>query len=639
MKRILPTFDKALTRIWQFCAIAMGLFHIYTAIFGILTPMLQRMAHLSFALVIAFLASSEKDEKKKVFLQILDILLSLLAISVMVYVATNYMALVYRQGNPVPADFLFGVSTVALILEGSRRSLGWSLPIIALVFILYAYVGPYLPGLLAHRGYNTRRIVSHLFISSEGIFGIPLGVSSTYIVVFILFASFLKASGVGDFFNDIAYGMAGHKTGGPAKVAVITSAFFGMLSGAATANVASTGSFTIPMMKKRGYPPAFAGAVEAVASTGGILMPPIMGAAAFIMIEFTGTSYSKIIIAAAIPAILYFISVFFQVGFVAKNLGLSGLPKEQLPNPWITLKKSGYLVFPVFVLLFFLFYLDASPMRAGIFSLFATIAVSLFRKKNRLIKLDRLATAIIEGIRNAVPVAIACACAGIVVGITTLTGIGLTLSSLIIKASGGSLMIALILTMITSIILGMGLPPSACYIVLAVMVAPALVEMGVPLLAAHMFIFYFGALAVITLPVALASYTAAALAGSKPFETAYRALWLGLAAFIVPYMFVYGPSLLTIGTPFRIFTSFITAVVGVVCLASALQGRTFIRIGVVFRIGMAAAALLLIRPGMKTDIFGVGLAVGILVIQKIKQRIEIVKRNKESTSTNEEEQQ
>lgn len=639
MKRILPAFDKALTHIWQFCAIAMGLFHIYTAIFGILTPMLQRMAHLSFALVIAFLASSEKDEKKNVFLQILDILLSLLAISVMVYVATNYMALVYRQGNPVPADFFFGVSTVVLILEGSRRSLGWSLPIIALVFILYAYVGPYMPGLLAHRGYNTRRIVSHLFISPEGIFGIPLGVSSTYIVVFILFASFLKASGVGDFFNDIAYGMAGHKTGGPAKVAVITSAFFGMLSGAATANVASTGSFTIPMMKKRGYPPAFAGAVEAVASTGGILMPPIMGAAAFIMIEFTGTSYSKIIIAAAIPAILYFISVFFQVGFVAKNLGLSGLPKEQLPNPWITLKKSGYLVFPVFVLLFFLFYLDASPMRAGIFSLFATIAVSLFRKKNRLIKLDRLATAIIEGIRNAVPVAIACACAGIVVGITTLTGIGLTLSSLIIKASGGSLMIALILTMITSIILGMGLPPSACYIVLAVMVAPALVEMGVPLLAAHMFIFYFGAIAVITLPVALASYTAAALAGSKPFETAYRALWLGLAAFVVPYMFVYGPSLLTIGTPFRIFTSFITAVVGVVCLASALQGRTFIRIGVVFRIGMATAALLLIRPGMKTDIFGVGLAVGILVIQKIKQRMEIVKRNKESTSINEEEQQ
>ena len=639
MKKILLSFDNIITRTWQVCAIAMGLFHIYTAVFGILTPMLQRMAHLSFALVIAFLASSKKDNKKKIFLQILDILLSLVAIAVMVYVAANYMDLVYRQGNPIPTDFFFGFSIIVLILEGSRRSLGWSLPIIAFVFLLYAYAGPYMPGLLAHRGYNTRRIVSHLFISSEGIFGIPLGVSSTYIAIFILFASFLKASGVGDFFNDMALGMAGHKTGGPAKVAVITSAFFGMLSGAATANVASTGSFTIPMMKKRGYPPAFAGAVEAVASTGGILMPPIMGAAAFIMIEFTGTSYSKIIVAAAIPAILYFVSVFFQVGFVAKNLGLSGLPKEQLPNPWATLKKSGYLIFPVFVLLFFLFYLDASPMRAGIFSLFATIAVSLFSKKNRLIKLDRLANALIEGIRNAVPVAIACACAGIVVGITTLTGVGLTLSSLIIKASGGSLMIALILTMITSIILGMGLPPSACYIVLAVMVAPALVEMGVPLLAAHMFIFYFGSLAVITLPVALASYTAAALAGSKPFETAYRALWLALAAFIVPYMFVYGPSLLAIGTPLRIFTSFLTAVIGVVCLASALQGRTFIRIGVVFRIAMAAAALLLIRPGMKTDIFGVGLAAAIIIIQKVKQRIEIVKNRKQSTSSKGEEKQ
>jgi TRAP transporter 4TM/12TM fusion protein len=362
-----------------------------------------------------------------------------------------------------------------------------------------------------------------------------------------------------------------------------------------------------------------------------------MGAAAFIMIEFTGTAYSKIIVAAAIPAVLYFISVFFQVGFVAKNLGLSGLPKEQLPNPWVTLKKSGYLIFPVFVLLFFLFYLDSSPMRAGIFSLFATIIVSLFSKKNRLIKLDRLANALIAGIRNAVPVAIACACAGIVVGITTLTGIGLTLSSLIIKASGGSLMIALILTMIASIILGMGLPPSACYIILAVMVAPALIEMGVPLLAAHMFIFYFGSLAVITLPVALASYTAAALAGSKPFETGYRALWLGLAAFIVPYMFVYGPSLLTIGTPLRIFTSFLTAVIGVICLASALQGRTFIRIGVVLRIGMAAAALLLIRPGMTTDIFGVGLAAVILVIQKVKQRIDVVRSGKQSKANKGEE--
>lgn len=625
-KNAILTIEVVMEVAWKAVALFMGIFHVYTAVFGILTPMLQRISHLMLALVVIFLGGAAKRARKGVVPAIVDVLLSAAGIGVMVYVFINYMALVYRQGSPVPLDFYTGLCTVILIFEGSRRSLGWGMPVIALVFLIYAYVGPYMPELIAHRGYGTNRIVSHLFISAEGIFGVPLGVSSTYIVIFILFAAFLKNSGVGEFFNNIALGLAGHKSGGPAKVAVISSGFFGMLSGSAVANVASTGSFTIPMMKRIGYPAAFAGAVEAVASTGGILMPPVLGAAAFIMIEFTGVSYSRIILAAAIPGILYFLSVYLQVGFVAKNLGLRGLPREQLPNTWTEVKRGAYLVAPVFVLLFFILYLDASPMRAGVFALFSTLLVSLFKPKNRLVKPSVLASTVVEGIKNAAPVAAACACAGIVVGITTLTGIGLTISALIVKASGGHLIVALILTMIASIVLGMGLPPSACYIMLAVMVAPALVEMGVPLLAAHMFIFYFGSLAVITLPVALASYTAAAIAQSKPFETGYRALWLATAAFIVPFMFVYGPALLFIGTGLEVASACATALVGVVLLATALQGRTYRPIGVVFRVCLGAAALLMIQPGIYTDIVGFGIAVGVIGLQKLGDKVSIVDR-------------
>jgi TRAP transporter 4TM/12TM fusion protein len=609
-----------LRKAYGLVALGMGVFHLYTALFGIFTPMLQRMLHLAFSLVLIFISTPTGRAHGYRLLRALDLIFALIAIAAAVFVTGNYIALVYRQGAPQGLDIFFGVTTILLILEGTRRGVNWSLSLIAILFLLYAYFGAYFPGVLSHRGYSLNRIVSHVYLSPEGIFGIPLGVSSTYIVIFILFATFLSRSGVGQFFMDIAMAIAGHAVGGPAKVAVVMSGFFGTISGSAAANVVSTGSFTIPMMKKLGYPAAFAGAVEAVASTGGAIMPPVMGAAAFILCEFTGISYAHLIVAAAIPGILYYASVGFQVHLVSKNLGFVGLPRDQLPRLWQVLKRSGYLVFPVLVMLVLLLGYNASPMKAGVYGIMATVLVSLFKAETRLTNISRFIEIVSSGMKSAVTVALACACAGIVVGVTTLTGLGLTLSSIIITLSGGKLWVALVFTMLTSIVLGMGLPPSACYIILAVMVAPALEKMGVAPLAAHMFIFYFGCIAVITPPVAVATYAACGIAESNPIETGFKALKLGIAAFIVPFMFVYGPALLAVGSTGEILIAAFSSLVGVFCLAAAVEGRIIGRIGVLSRIGMFTAAVLLIKPGIDTDAFGLLIFGVVYFVHRFRRR-------------------
>ncbi len=411
---------------------------------------------------------------------------------------------------------------------------------------MYSYFGPYFPGFLAHRGYSIQRIVSHMYFTTEGILGIPLGVSASFIFLFILFGAFLEKTGIGKLFIDIADAIAGWAAGGPAKVAVITSALEGTVSGSSVANTVGSGSFTIPMMKKLGYRPEFAGAVEAAASTGGQIMPPVMGAAAFLMAEFTNTPYIEIAKAAAIPACLYFFGIFIEVHFEAKRCGLKGMSRDQLPKFMEVLLKRGHLFVPLVAIIYVLIE-GYTPTYAALVGLGLSIVAGMITKATRMSPWD-IITALQAGARGAVGVAMACATAGIIVGVVTLTGIGLKMANGLVEIAGGNLFFTLFFTMITSLILGMGVPTTANYVITSTIAAPALVMLGVPMLAAHLFVFYFGIVADITPPVALAAYAGAGIAKSNPFWTGVTATKLAIGAFIIPYIFVYNPAMILIGT-------------------------------------------------------------------------------------------
>ena len=469
-------------------AIAMSGFHLWTASFGILLAMKQRATHLFFVFLLGFLLYPATKKSSRTKIPFYDFIFTGAGMAVTGYILFFYEDLVRRGGRPTSLDIFMGILAIVLVLEITRRSIGPELPIIALVFIGYVFAGPYLPGALGHRGYSLARIVNQLYMTTEGIFGTPLGVSATFVFMFILFGSFLEVTGVGQFFIDVAFAAAGHRKGGPAKAAVLASGFMGSISGSSIANTVTTGAFTIPLMKKVGYNKNFAGAVEAAASTGGQILPPIMGAAAFIMSEFTSIPYIRIVASAFVPALLYYLGVIIMVHLEASKQNLEGIPKEELPEFKGTFKMGFHLLLPLIGVVVFL--IRFSPLRAALLSILLAIGVSLVRKHTR-IKPMAILNAMEDGAKKAVGVAAACACAGIIVGIVTLTGLGLTFANLIISLAGGMLLPTLFLTMIASIILGMGLPTTAKYIVLATMAAPALVELGVPLIAAHLFILYF----------------------------------------------------------------------------------------------------------------------------------------------------
>uniref|UniRef100_A0A7C1NXH8 TRAP transporter fused permease subunit n=1 Tax=Agrobacterium albertimagni TaxID=147266 RepID=A0A7C1NXH8_9HYPH len=534
-----------------------------------------------------------------------DYALGVASIAVLGYILFNVGPLRLRAGTAMaqPADFYAALVGVILILEVTRRVAGLALVVIASIFILYSFAGPYLPGFLAHRGYEARRFFTYIF-TDQGILSDPVAVSSTYIILFITFAAFLQASKVGDYFVNFAFAAAGRARGGPAKVAVLASGLMGMINGTSAGNVVSTGSLTIPLMKKVGYPAKTSAAVEAAASSGGQIMPPIMGAGAFIMAEVTGIPYTDIVVAAIIPSVLYFASVYFMVDLQATKLGMKGLPKEELPV-FKELLKQVYLFIPIIMLIYTLF-AGYSVIRAGTVSMMAAAVVSWLTPHRMGPRL--LAKAFDIAARMSVQLVAVCACAGIIVGVIALTGVGARFSSLLLGIAEQNQLLALFFAMCISIVLGMGMPTTAAYAVAAAVVAPGLVNLGIPVLTAHFFVFYFAVMSAITPPVALAAYAGAALAGSDPMKTSVESFKIGLAAFVVPFMFFYSQAMLMQGTWLEILHVFVSASLGIYMLAAAVQGWFFGALRAPLRLVLLAGALSMISGGLVSDV--IGLVVG-----------------------------
>lgn len=599
--------------------LSFSLFQLYTGVFGMLTAQLQRSIHLGFALALIFLLfpARKKDRGRSHKVAWYDIILAILSVVVGAYWPLFIDEIVMRAGRLTEIDFYVGLLAVLLVLEATRRAVGLPITVIAVLFLAYAIYGPYMPSFLAHRGLDLERLVQTMFFTTEGILGTPLGVSATFIFLFLLFGSFLVKTGVGQYFNDLAVSIAGKRTGGPAKVAIFSSALQGTISGSSVANVVTSGSFTIPMMKKLGYKKEFAGAVEATASTGGQIMPPIMGAAAFLMVEFIGggITYWDIAKAAAIPALLYFSGVWIMTHFEAKRVGLRGLKDEEMPNRKEVLKKI-YLLLPILAVIILLM-TGMSVIRAALWSIVITIGVSMIRKDTRINFKDAV-DALVDGARTALGVAAATAAAGIIVGVVVKTGLGLKMANGLLDLSGGLLIPTLMLTMVAAIILGMGSPTTANYVITSTIAAPAIILLGVPDLSAHLFVFYFGIVADITPPVALAAFAAAGVSGGDPIKTGISASKLAIGAFIIPYMFVLSPELLMIDTTwyYLIWVVF-TALAGMMAIGAGVIGYWFRKLNPLERILGLVGGLMLIYPEGMTDIIGLGIFILLIALQLV----------------------
>ncbi|MBN2897381.1 MAG: TRAP transporter permease [Clostridia bacterium] len=603
--------------------ICFSLFQLYTGIFGVMDALLQRSIHLAFGLTLVYLLYPMSKKWSRHKMHPIDIGLAVIAASACMYVFVNYEALVYRAGRVTTMDMIVGLIAIALVLEAARRVIGWPMVIIAGMFIVYALIGPKIPGALAHRGVGFEDLVQHLFYTTEGIFGIPIGVSSTFIFMFLLFGAYLEKTGMGEFFIDMANSVAGGAAGGPAKVAVISSGCMGTLTGSSVANVVGTGSFTIPMMKKLGYKSEFAGAVEATASTGGQLMPPIMGAAAFLMAEFTNTPYVNVIAAAAIPALLYYFGVWAGVHFEAKKLGLVGMPKESLPKLKVIMKERGHLLIPIIIVIYLLV-AGYTPIRAALGAIAASIICASFKKETRL-SLKDIVEGLINGARSAITVIAACACAGIIIGVVTQTGLGLKMGSILVSIANGNLLLTLFFTMLTSLILGIGVPTTANYVITSTIAAPALLLMGVPMIASHMFVFYFGIIADVTPPVCLAAVAAAGVAKSEPMKTGVQAARLAVAAFLIPYIFVYSPQLLLIDVSLvQMVVIIITSLIGIIAVASALTGYFSKAMNAVERLIFVTGGIMLVTTHLMFNVIGAALLVVGFIVQRKKKGSETV---------------
>ena len=596
--RILSGMQGKFITLWL---AAMSLFHLATAGLFTLPLAIQRAIHLTFAITAVFILYPATKKGSKTKTPWYDWLLAAAGFCVIGYIAVFFNDISRRGAEPTGTEIYLGIAAIVLIVEAGRRIVGNVLPCLSMLFLAYCYFGNYVPGIFQIRGYSVSRIIQHMYLTPEGIFGVALGVSATFVIVFIIFGAFLSQSGGARFFNELALAVAGGSPGGPAKVAVVASGLLGTISGSSVANVATTGAFTIPLMKKVGYKPFYAGAVEACASTGGQLMPPIMGAGAFIMSEFLGIPYLTIAAAAIIPAFLYYTAIFTNVHIRAKKRGLVGLPKDQLPLVKEVMQKDGHLLIPVIVIIVTLL-LKYTPLRAGFIGVVSVIIVSALKKNTRM-SLKDIVKALEEGARGALGVAMACALVGFIVGTSSLTSLGLTISHNIIEIAGGSLMLTLIMSMFACLILGMGLPTTANYIVCSTIIAPALIGMGILPLAAHMFVFYFGIMADITPPVCLAAFTGAGIAGASPAKTGMTATRIAIASFMLPYCFVYNPMLLLENIAFlELAILVVSAFVGVVMLAGALEGWMFRNLIIPERIVVGAAAIAAIHYDIMTSI-------------------------------------
>jgi len=611
--------DKIIRTILDVFCLALAVFSLYTASVGVFTDVIQRSAHLMFAMVIVFLNSYIKDsDKSSMISKIFTILLAVLSFFVFFYTAFNYTAMAESYGRLTQYQLIIGAIAIFLVLEGVRRAVGKPIAIIGLVFLVYALFGNYFPGILQHRGYSFARLITHLYASAAGLFSTPIGTAATIIVMFVMFGSFLDATKGSKFFIDIALAITGNKKGGPAKTAVVSSALMGMVSGSASANVAATGVYTIPLMKKTGYKNKVAAAFEAVASTGSQITPPIMGAGGFIIAETLGVSYGTVASAAIIPAILYFVSVFIMVDLEADKNGLKGMDPSELPSAKKTLIDYGHTIIPLILLILFIIS-GHSAMYTGLYAVVSSVVISFLRKTTR-IGLKEIIYALIKASKRVITISCVCAAAGIIIGVISLTGVGLTISSLIVKLSGGILLLALFFTLVVTLIFGMGLPTAPAYIMVAVLVVPALKQLGISDLAGHLFIFYGACISSITPPVCMAAFTAASLADSDPWQTGFMAMRLGIVAIVIPFFFAYEPALIGIGALGQVTLAVITGIIGCLGLAFFVQGFFLGYISWPFRVLALIGGLLSIHPNLTTDVLGLICISTIILFQIWKKK-------------------
>lgn len=624
-------------------------FQLYATLSGTVPAQILRASHLAFVQLLAFLLFPATKKLPKDTLPIYDVILGLIGAGCWMYIVINFQQLVRRSGNNTTLDVIIGIIGILILFESCRRIVGLPIMIIAGTFVIYAFAGKYLPGFLHHRGYSLQRVVCHLFYNTEGIMGTPIGACSTFIFLFILFGALLEKTGIGQFFIDMCNAIAGGASGGPAKVAVLSSALLGTVSGSSVSNTVGSGSFTIPMMKRLGYKGEFAGAVEAAASTGGQLMPPIMGAAAFLMAESLGMPYITIVKAAIIPAVLYFTGIFITVHLEAKKLGLKGMPKEKLPRFLPLFLSKGYMILPLVVIIWFLC-AGKTAVYAALMGIVACLVIGLAvsiidmaKGRKPTFGSKDIIDVICAAARNIISVAIACGMAGIIIGVVTLTGLGLKLGAGLISLAGGKLFLTLIFTMLASIILGMGAPTTANYLITSTITAGAIIQLGVQPLAAHMFAFYFGIIADVTPPVALAAIAGAAIAKARPMKTAFNATKLAIGAFIIPYMFVYNSQMLMIDASVgRILFIIATALIGMFGISVALEGYGFNFTGILHgskkpaalvkgldifeRLLFAIAGLLCVIPETRSDIVGLIMIAVLVAYQIITKRILLTKK-------------
>lgn len=681
------SYRKNMKTFWKWliflASVLLSLFQLYTAIFGTLPSNQQRGFHVAFALgLIYLLYPGNKRQKVNVswlnwtttglFLAVVvylyyqgeirigtlaafavviillqlanyynkeyphiplpDILLAFLGFSAAMYQFFFYQGIIARVGMYNSLDFIIAAIGVVVVLGAARRVVGVPIVVVAIAMLTYAYLGPVMPGFLQHRGFSAERIISHSFLSMEGIFGIPIAISATFIYLYMMFGVILQKTGLEEFFTDLAMSMTGWMVGGTAKVGILTSVFSGMITGSSVANTVGNGAFTIPMMKRAGYRPEFAAAVEAASSTGGQIMPPIMGSAAFLMIEFTNLDYTYIVKAAIIPALLWFTAQFIVIHYESKKVGIMGVPRSQLQKLSDLLLKKGYLLLPVVAIVVVLS-IGQSAMRAAVMGIFTALGMNIVAliiayiigKGDRLeykLTIPLFFQILADAARVSLPVIAACAAAGIIGGVITLTGLGLKIAGGIVDLAQNNLLLTMFFTMIASIVLGMGLPTTANYVITATMAAPALLSFGdIPVIAAHLFVFYFGIVADITPPVALAAYAGAGLAKSNPFKTGLESVRIAIGGFLVPYMFVLSPVLVLENATLLSFSlALATSILGMFCIGTATVGFIEKRLMLVERIILAGAGLGLLHAQWTTDLFGLVVFAFMLGYQKISAR-------------------
>lgn len=640
-KALLEEFEKEsrtrnfvspiLEQILRWVALLVTFYHLAYAS-GYIRPetLRHRSIHVGMILFMTFAIYPAFKKSSRKVIAWYDYILMALSVVIPAYMWINYQAIIDRVGDANQLDVIMGTILVLLVIDASRRITGWALPTIGLIFMVYALMGARqglipinVPGVFLHRGFKWTKLIGHLFSNTEGIYGTSVNVASTYIFLFIVFGEIMNKCGMGKFFNDIAIGLAGHTKGGPAKVAVIAAGLLGSINGSAIANVVTTGAFTIPLMKKIGYSKEFSGAVSSTASVGGQLLPPIMGAAAFIMAETLGIKYKVIVVSAAIPALIYYLGIIFQIQMRASKDKLDGMPKDQLPKVKETMRLYGHLIIPILFLVYMLFFSGYTVIKGAFLTILITIVVAQLKKETRM-SIKDIEMAFIASAKSTVSVAIACACVGIVIGVSSLTGFTINMASTIISLGGKSLMLTLVFTMVTCMLLGMGLPSIPAYIITVTIAAPALIELGIKPLAAHLFCFYFAMFANITPPVALASFAAAGISGGNPMKTGIVSVKLALAGFIIPYMFVYNNQLLLIDTTFLQGVQVaITACIGVFLISAAVEGFLYTKVNILIRVVMLVAAFMLIDSSFITDVIGVGSFIFVLFIQKVLAKKEV----------------